>query len=312
MIELVFLGTGGSIPTMGRNHPSVALKYQGYVLVFDAGEDVQRQFEAARIGLNKPMAIFITHQHGDHILGLGGLLLRLSLLGRIKPLSIYGPKALIDYVKMNQETINLGTTFPTTVYGIEESIVFSEEYASVRSFQVDHRGFALGYEFTYQRPTGQFLPEKAKELGVPKGPLWKSLASGNTVELEDGTQVEPGDVTSGKPKTLKIVYSGDTRPCQAVRDAAKDADILIHEAMYTMEHADLASERGHSTASDAAEIARDCCVKLLLLTHYSPRYGDGTEILNEARNVFSNAHLARDLLRIKLSLDGSIELNQSE
>ena len=181
MLEVVFLGTSGSMPTEGRNLPAIAVRHEGRVLLFDAGEDVQRQLGKAAIGLNKRMAIFISHVHADHIIGLPGLLLRFSLLGRIRPLNIYGPKGIIEYVQMNQKTINLGTTFEAKVYEIEPGVIFSEEDLSVRAFEVDHRGYAMGYELVYQKPTGTFLPQKATDFGVPKGPMWGKLAAGESV-----------------------------------------------------------------------------------------------------------------------------------
>jgi len=305
MIEIVFLGTGGSIPTEKRNHPAIAIRYEGWVLLFDAGEDVQRQFEKAQLGMNKKMAIFVSHVHADHVLGLPGLLLRFSLLGRIKPLNIYGPKELIEYVKVSQSTINLGTTFEAVVHAIGPGEIFSQQDLSVKSFEVEHRGYALGYEIKWARSTGKFLPSKAEKLGVPKGPLWKLLASGESIKLEDGTTISSADVTEAGPEALKIVYSGDSRPCDELKKAAKGADILVCEAMYTSEHAVLAEERGHSTAADAANLAKETGVKLLVLTHYSPRYYDGEEVIGEALPIFANSVLARDLMRIQLCKDGS-------
>jgi ribonuclease Z len=283
------------------------LRYDGWNLLLDAGEDVQRRIEP--FGTNKRMAIFISHMHADHCLGLPGLLLRYSLLGRTTPLEIFGPKSIIDWVKVAQDTINLGTTFSCRVVGLDEGgVLFTEGSASIRAFEVDHRGFALGYEFTYQRPTGKFLPKAAAEYGVPKGPLWRKLASGEAVVLEDGTQVRPDQVSNPPAKGIKIVYSGDTRPCDAVREAAIGADVLVHEAMYTQEHSDLAAERGHTTAKDAASIAKQAGVGLLVLTHYSPRYNDGEPILEEAKGVFSNTVLARDMMRVSIGSDGEREV----
>jgi ribonuclease Z len=306
MIEIIFLGSGGSIPTEKRNHPAIAIRYEGWVLLFDAGEDVQRRYEKAQLGLNKKMAIFVSHVHADHVLGLPGLLLRFSLLGRLKPLNIYGPKELIEYVKISQSTINLGTTFEAAVHAIGPGEIFKEQDLTIRAFEVDHRGFALGYEIAWARSTGRFLPSKAKDLGVPQGPLWKALASGESVELEDGTTVSSKDVTNPSPPPLKIVYSGDTRPCEELRKAATGADVLICEAMYTSEHAILAEERGHSTAAAVADLAKEADVKLLVLTHYSPRYYEGEEVIGEARSVFSNSVLARDLMRIQVGMDSSV------
>jgi ribonuclease Z len=311
MLEVIFLGTGGSIPTAGpprRNHPAIAIKHQGHIILLDAGEDVQRQLAKGNIGLNKPMSVFISHMHADHILGLPGLLLRFALLGRQRALQIYGPPELIPYIKTHQKTINLGTTFETTIHGIEGGAIFGLNHLTVRSFEVEHRGFALGYEVVYQRPTGKFFPEKAEQLGVPQGPLWNKLSSGESVILDDGREVHPREVTDTQPPPIKIVYSGDTRPCQSLRKAATDANILICESMYSSEHTDLAEERGHMTAIEAANLALECNVNLLALTHYSPRYEDGAEIIDEARSIHQNSILARDFMRIQLDTDGTYEI----
>jgi ribonuclease Z len=310
MLDLIILGSGGSMPTEGRNLPAIAIRYLGWIFLFDCGEDVQRQFERAGLGMNKAMTIFITHMHADHILGLPGLLLRFSLLGRMRPLDIYGPRELIEYVKVNQATINLGTVFETVVHAIEPGIVFQEGSITIHAFEVDHRGIAFGYEFLFQNPTGEFIPERAEKLGVPKGPHWSTLAKGDSITLDNGTMIHPEDVTNPRPRPLKIVYSGDTRPCQALREKAQDADVLISEAMYTTEHADLAQERGHSTAEDIAKIACEAGVRLLVLTHYSPRYDDGSAILDEGKAYFSNTILARDLLTISLDKDGVQTITQ--
>ena len=310
MVDIHFLGSGGSIPTEERRHPALLLRHEAYNILWDAGEAVQMRLEP--FGINRKMIVCITHRHPDHCIGLTGMLLRFSLLGRQKPLEIYGPKELIPWIQMQQSTINLGTTFETTVYGIEEGIIWEKDFATIRSFEVDHRGYALGYEFTLSKPTGKFLPEKAKELGIPKGGKWGRLAAGETIELEDGTVVNPGDVSLPAEKGIKIVYSGDTRPCDNIREASREANILIHEAMYTEEHSELAVERGHSTAKQAAQIASECDVGLLILTHYSPRYENGDVILKEAKTVFQNTILARDLMKVTLSYDGHVEVTDPE
>jgi len=298
------------MPTENRNLPAIAVRYQGWILMFDCGEDVQRQIDRASLGTNKKMAIFVSHMHADHILGLPGLLLRFSLLGRINPLKIFGPKELIEYVKMNQSTINLGTTFETVVHAIEPGVIFQEEDLTVRAFEVDHRGFALGYELTLQKPTGEFIPERAEKLGIPKGPMWSKLAAGESVQLEGGTIIHPEDVTGPRPNPVKIVYSGDTRPCQALKEASQNANVLISEAMYTVEHEELAEERGHSTAKAMAQIASDSNVDLLVLTHYSPRYFDGSDIIREGKSNFVDTILARDLMRITLDKEGNYTITE--
>ncbi len=299
------------MPTEGRNLPAIAIKYQGWVFLFDCGEDVQRQIERAGFGLNKKMAVFISHIHADHVIGLPGLLLRFSLLGRIKPLDIYGPSELLEYVRVNQETIHLGTTFECTVYGINEGPVLDVQDISVSAFEVSHRGVAFGYEFTHNLPTGRFLPERAKELGVPKGCMWGALSRGESIKLEDGSEILPTDVTEPPSPPIKIVYSGDTRECEALRKAATGANIFICESMYTSEHEHLANERGHMTARGAAQIALDAGVDLLVLTHYSPRYENSSVILDDARSIFPNSILAHDLMSITINKDGKYKIGES-
>ncbi len=263
-------------------------------------------------GLNRKTAIFISHRHPDHSVGLIGLLLRFSLMGRTSPLDIFGPEDLLDFVKMAQSSIHMGTSYPTTVYGIGHGFTWEQDNVTITAFEVSHRGQALGYMFEYKKPRGKFLPEKAAELGVPKGRLWGKLADGESVTLDDGRVITPEEVSLPPDKGLKIVYSGDTRPCDNMREAAKDADILIHEAMYTEEHSHLADERGHSTAKQAAKIALDANVRLLVLTHYSPRYESGEEILSDAKEIFPKTVVARDLMEIHLKYDGEIEVKEPD
>ncbi len=302
-MDIIFLGTGGSIPTRERNHPAILVIHQGWNFLFDCGEATQIQLSKAGIGLNRRMAIFISHMHADHVLGLPGVLLKFALLGRTRPMNIYGPPELIDYVRVNQATINLGTTFESTVYGIHAGRVLEVENVTIDAFEVDHRGFALGFKIVHQSPTGRFLPERAVELGVPRGPLWKRLSDGESVTLSDGRVIRPEDVTAPRPTGTKIVYSGDSRPCESLRQAARDASLLISEAMFTSENEDLAHERGHMTAAQAAQIARDCNVGHLILTHYSPRYDlvEGRPVLAEASAIFPRTLLAYDLMRVRIS-----------
>jgi ribonuclease Z len=178
---------------------------------------------------------------------------------------------------------------------------------TARSFEVEHRGFALGYELTYQRQAGRFLPERAEEFGIPRGPLWRMLASGREVTLDDGRVIRPEDVTLQKPPATKVVYSGDTRPCETLMQAAKSADLFICEAMFSSEHQNLAEDRGHMTGVEAAKMAVSCGVKSLILTHLSPRYdmAEGISVLKEAQAVFPDTILARDLMRVRVDSTGA-------
>jgi ribonuclease Z len=233
-------------------------------------------------------------------------------MGRTTPLEIFGPEDLLDFIRMAQSSIHMGTAFPTTVYGIGHGHRWEKDDVTITAVEVSHRGQALGYVFEYNRPRGKFLPEKANELGVPKGHLWGKLANGESITLDDGRVIKPEEVSLPPEKGLKIVYSGDTRPCDNMREAAKDADILIHEAMYTEEHSHLSDERGHSTAKQAAEIALDANVRLLVLTHYSPRYENGDQILSEAKEIFPNTIVARDFMELHLTYDGELKVQEPE
>lgn len=305
-MDVILLGTGGSIPTTGRMHPSILVEHQGCQVLMDTGEGTQIQLERAGVGMNKRMAILITHLHADHVLGLPGILLRFSLLGRTRPLDIYGPQELLDFVRAGQATIHLGTTFESTVYAIQGGYTTKLGELEMRAFEVAHRGFALGYELTHQRPTGQFIPRKAEDLGVTRGPLWKTLSSGMAVTLEDGRVIRPEDVTRPRPMPVKIVYSGDTRPCDELRKAAVSADLLICEAMYASDYGDLAVERGHMTGAEAAQLALEAHAKCLVLTHLSPRYDlhKGSPVLDEAQAVFHNTLLAHDLMKLTVDSRG--------
>lgn len=306
-MDVIFLGTSGSIPTAGRMHPSILVQHQGWLVMLDSGEGTQIQLERAAIGMNKRMAILISHLHADHVLGLPGILLRFSLLGRTRPLDIYGPQELLEFVRAGQATIHLGTTFESTVYAIAGGYTTKLGELDMRAFEVVHRGFALGYELMHRRPTGRFMPDKAEDFGVPRGPLWRTLSSGMAVTLDDGQVVRPEDVTGPRPTGVKIVYSGDTRPCDALRTAAVSADLLICEAMYATDHEDLAVERGHMTGAEAAQIALESHAKCLVLTHLSPRYDlhGGSPVLDEARAVFPNTLLAHDLMNISVDSSGA-------
>ncbi|MEM1506733.1 MAG: ribonuclease Z [Candidatus Bathyarchaeia archaeon] len=303
VLRIIFLGTAASVPTNDRSLPSIVIQREGDILMFDCGEGTQRQMIKAKIGLNRKMIIFITHMHGDHVLGLPGVIQTMSLLGRDKPLQIYGPPGVRDYLESIFKTVRFWLNFPVEIGEIErEGTIYENRDYEVQAVWAEHSIQSLAYAFIEKPRPGRFHPEKAIALGVPKGPLWSTLQRGVEVTLPDGRIVRPLDVMEPPRPGRKIVYSGDTRPSERIIDLAKNADVLIHEATLSDELAEKAEEEGHSTPSEAAQIALRANVKLLVLTHISARYADPKVLLEQARRIFLNTCLPNDLEVIEVPL----------
>ena len=301
-MRVTFLGTSGSMPTPTRGSSSVVLRLGRELLMFDCGEGTQRQMVKAHVGFQRPMKIFISHLHGDHVLGLPGLLQSMSLLRREKPLHIYGPIGLVQYVKAFSDSLG-GPGFPVVLYEIKESgVIFYSEKYQVIAVPAKHRVTAWSYCFIEADRRGRFYPEKAKELGVPRGELWGRLHSGESVMVDDRI-IEPNLVSGPTRSGRKIVYSGDTAPNSELLELSRGADLLIHESTFLDELADRAEEDGHTTALQAAELAKEAEVKQLVLTHLSSRYPDPSVVLEEAKTVFDNVVVAEDFLEINIELE---------
>ncbi|WP_048149855.1 ribonuclease Z [Palaeococcus ferrophilus] len=279
MLEVFFLGTGGIMPTGERNVPAIALRYRGEVILLDAGEGTIRQMNRAKLSPMRVGKIFITHFHGDHYLGLGGLIQTMNLWGREKPLHIYGPKYTFQFV---QNYINSGffrPGFEIHVHELGESRLEFEGY-EVWSFKVSHGIPALGYVFKEKDRRGNFIPEKLREYGL-EGPILGKLEREGEIEW-NGRLIRLEEVTGPRRKGLKVVYTGDTEPCDRVRLFAENADLLIHEATYLEpEHR---GESYHSTVREACEAARGAKAKLLALFHRAFRYGYD-EYVSEAERL---------------------------
>jgi len=302
-LRIIFLGTAASVPTNDRSLPSIVVQYEGDVLMFDCGEGTQRQMIKARLGLNRKMIVFITHMHGDHVLGLPGLIQTMSLLGRDKPLEIYGPPGVGAFMNAITTTVKFWLSFPINVREVNsEGIIYECEKYEVHAVWADHTIPTLAYALIEKPRPGKFYPEKALALGVQKGPLWSRLQKGMKVLLPDGRIVEPSDVMGPPRPGRKIIYSSDTRPSDKIAYLARGADVLIHEATLSDDLLDKAEEEGHSTASGAAKVALRANVKMLILTHISARYSDPRKLLEEARRIFPNTHLANDLEKIEVPL----------
>ena len=286
-LSLFFAGTAGSLPTARRGLPATLVRAGGDRLLFDCGEGTQRQLLRAG-GLPDVDAIFLTHFHLDHWLGLPGMVKTLDLRGREKPLAIYGPPDLEGIWKEVLRPTIGRTGYRLDVHPLDRHDDVRFDGYTVTAFPVAHRVRAYGYALVEDDRPGRFDAEEASRLGVEPGPDFGRLQRGETV-----AGVAPEQVIGPGRRGRRIVLSGDTAPCQAVEAFAQDADVLVHEATFIEADRDRARETGHSTARQAAEIARDAGVRLLVLTHLSTRYFP-REIRDEAREVFPGTVVPRD------------------
>jgi ribonuclease Z len=298
-IDLVFLGTGGSIPTKERGLPAVALRRNGELLLFDCGEGTQRQMMNAGLGFNRPMSIMISHLHGDHVLGLPGLLQTMSSLVRDKPLDLYGPEGISGYLRSLRRTLSFAANFPLRITEFQPGQEVQKQGYRIKTARALHDITCLAYALIEADRPGRFHPAKAKRLGIPEGPLWKQLQTGHEVSVE-GKAVAPSQVMD-KPRTgLKIVYAIDTRPVEDVEKLAKNADLLLHDGGFSEDRRDKAREYFHSTAREAARVAKASRVKRLALVHISAVTRDDSVLLKQARSVFKSTIVPRDLMTLTL------------
>jgi ribonuclease Z len=281
-----------------RNVSGLAIQREGETLLFDCGEGTQRQM--MRYGVSFAFReIFFTHYHADHFLGVTGLLRTLGLQDRTVPVTLYGPRGA---GRILAAAVNLGierNRFDVDIVEVTAGQTLSRGEYDLAVFETDHRADTIGYALVEHTRLGRFNPERALSLGIPEGPLWGRIHKGETIELPDGPRVEPAQLVGDPRPGRKVVYTGDTRPCATVVTAAAGADLLVHEATFGEDERERAMETGHSTAAQAAEVARQAGVRRLVLTHISPRYTrDAPELLAEARAVFRESVVARDGLAL--------------
>jgi ribonuclease Z len=300
MLSITLLGTGAACPSVERNVAALALAREGETLLFDCGEGTQRQM--MRYGVSFAFReIFFTHYHADHMLGVTGLMRTMGLQDRTLPVTLYGPRGAD---RILGAAISLGierNRFPIEIKEIAPGDRIAREEYDIVVFPTDHRADTVGYALAEHTRLGRFNPERARELGVPEGPLWGKLHKGETVELPDGRRVGPADLVGQPRRGRTVVYTGDTRPSPTVVEAARGADLLIHDSTFGEEERARAVETGHSTAAQAAEVAREAGARRLVLTHISPRYTrDAPELLAEAKAVFPESLVARDGLTLEV------------
>jgi len=287
------------MPTKGRNLPSVVARRENEVLMFDCGEGTQKQMVLSRIGFNKKMKIFITHMHGDHVLGLPGMLQSMSLLGRSRELDVYGPEGIRDFIESVNRTVQFQLVFPVRIHEVGPGAVLNEPYYEIKAVRGSHVIPCLSYGLVEKPRPGRFNPRKAQTLGVPKGPLWKKLQLGQHVKIGSRI-VKSSDVVGSSRPGVKLVYATDTRPCSAVERLAANADLLIHDGSFDDSMRDKAKEYGHSTASEAAKLARQAKVKQLALMHISAMYNNPSVLLRQARKIHRKTVIASDLMVIEV------------
>lgn len=286
-LSVFFAGTAGSVPTARRGLPAILVRRGGERLLFDCGEGTQRQLLRS-VGLADLDFVFLTHHHVDHWLGLLGMVKSFALRDRERPLTVYGPPGTEQLLKAMGPVIGrLPYRFEVVDLAAGDALDFDDGYC-VEAFNVRHRGTAFGYALVEQERPGRFDAERAAALGIPFGPELGRLQRGEVVN-----GVEPAQVVGPPRPGRRIVVSGDTAPCDAVRVAADGADLLVHEATFTSEEHERAAETRHSTATQAASLAAEAGVRLLALTHVSTRY-TGREVLDEARATFPRTELPRD------------------
>ncbi len=302
-ICIVFLGTGAAVPTLQRSLPAVMLQRGNEQLMFDCGEGVQRQMMLAKVGFQKKLSIFITHMHGDHVLGLPGLLQTMALMNREKPVHVYGPVGLAHFLVCLQETLQFGLTFQTEVHEVSAAgaICEDEEYL-VEAHPSSHAVASFAYAFIEKPRPGRFHPEKARSLGVPEGEAWGKLQRGENFVFPDGRVVRPQDVADKPRKGRKVVYTGDTKPFAGFAAFAKDADLVVHEATFDDSLGKKAETDAHSTPNQAAAQAKAANARQLVLTHISARYSDTALLAQQARKIFLNTLVAEDFLELELPL----------
>jgi ribonuclease Z len=295
-LDVLFIGTAGSAPTARRALPATLVRRGGDRLLFDCGEGTQRQLLRS-IGLVDLEEVFVSHFHADHFLGLPGMLKTFSLRGRETPLTVHGPPGL-KALFLGLKPVIGRTTYPLELIELEPNQQLRRDGYVIAAFAVEHGVSAYGYALVEDERPGRFDEVRARELGVEPGPDYGRLQRGETVQGANG-EVRPEQVLGQPRRGRKIVITGDTAPSELTRHVAHEASLLIHEATFAYEDRARARETRHSTAREAAELAAEAQVRMLALTHVSPRYGGG-ELRQEAREVFANTIVPRDFDRVEI------------
>ncbi|UTL71197.1 ribonuclease Z [Bacillus halotolerans] len=304
-MELLFLGTGAGIPAKSRNVTSIALKLleeRRSVWLFDCGEATQHQILHTSIKPRKIEKIFITHMHGDHVYGLPGLLGSRSFQGGEDELTVYGPKGIKAFIETSLAVTKTHLTYPLVIQEIEEGAVFEDEQFIVTAVSAIHGVEAFGYRVQEKDVPGSLKAALLKEMNIPPGPVYSKMKKGETVTLEDGRIINGKDFLEPPKKGRAVVFSGDTRVSDKIKELARDCDVLVHEATFAKDDVKLAFDYFHSTTEQAGLTAKEAGAKQVILTHISARYqGEASlELQKEAAAVFPNSITAYDFLEVQV------------
>lgn len=297
--KIQFLGTSSATPTKDRALTCVALSYESTLCFFDCGEGSQRTVITSGLGLNRESFAFITHLHGDHVIGLLGLLQTMAMNRREREFQVFGPKGIIEFITENKRILRFGLTFNVKISEVKPGKIFDSERSKFRVYaqKAEHSTQTFAYIFEEKEKPGRFFPEKALKLGIPEGPLWSKLQHGESVKSpKTKKNVKPEQVMGPPRRGKRIGYSGDTRPSELLEEFFRGCDVLIFDSTYSDEHKANAKENFHSTSREAATLARKAKVNQLILTHFSARYKNVSGLVREAREVFPNTIAARDSL----------------
>ncbi|MBC7972067.1 MAG: ribonuclease Z [Verrucomicrobia bacterium] len=300
-MQITFLGTSSGVPTRSRNVSSVALRLpqRAEFWLFDCGEGTQHQLLRSELKSSQLTRIFVTHMHGDHIFGLMGLLASCGLAGNVQRMDIYGPPDLDEYLKACRRYSQTHFSYPIKVHTVRPGVIYEDSEFTVSCDLLKHRVPAYGYRIAERDRPGHFDVKQAASLGIPSGPLYGKLKRGEVITLPDGRRINGADLCGQTEIGRKLAYCTDTVYCDTSVALAQDADVLIHEATFAHQDAELAYQRLHSTSTMAAQVALTAQVKRLIMTHFSPRYAPGNEIelkdlLAEARAIFPATEMASD------------------
>lgn len=302
-MEAFVLGCGGMMPLPYRHLTSVLLRREGDLFLFDGGEGTQVSLRRLNLKWKKINAIFVSHTHADHVTGLPGIMMLSAQVDRTEPLYIYGPPKIAEYIETSRKVLDMYINYPVVVKEITAPCVVHEgDGFYIRAFPLSHTKTCVGYTLEELDRPGEFSPERAAALGVPRGPLWGTLQRGESVTASDGSTVTPEQVLGAKRSGRKFSFVTDTQYLPSIAKEVRGSDLLICEGMFADDLADQAKEKKHMTARQAATVARDAGVRRMAMIHYSPRYTDREldGILQQARAVFPAAELTHDRMRFDI------------
>ena len=299
-MKLVFLGTSAAQPTAKRGLSCICLEREGEILMFDAGESAQISYMKSGLGWNKKMKLFVTHLHGDHCVGILGLLQTMSMQNRTESLEIFGPKGIDEFLAANIKILNFGLSFSILITIVNEGTIYENNKFLIHAAKANHSITAFSYLFEEKDKPGRFNVEKAKELGIPEGELWNKLQNGEDITNNEKI-IKPEQVLGQKRLGKKIGISGDTMPTKELEEFFRECDYLVFDSTFLDEEKQKAQDTCHSTAKQAAELGKNANVKNLILTHFSARYKDEIGHKTEAEQIHNSVITAKDLLEVEIN-----------